>query len=422
MRRPGLRADAALVAIAAAGLAVRVAYTVRLGQHVDLGISDADFYSGGANALADGQGYIDVFRALQTGRALPTAHHPPGWPAVLAVFSALGVESELGHRLVGCLVGAVAVFVVGRLGRRIGGRAVGLISAGLAALHPTLVAADGSLMAETLSGLLVLLVLLAALRTVDRSSAARALLVGLTIGAAALVRGEALLYLPLVVVPLAVCVARRSGRSVRALARVGGVATVGVVALVLPWTARNLVQLDGFVLISTNESTVLAGANCDRTYYGSDVGGWQFDCVARHPDPISEVEQAALWRRQGSTYLRQHTTRLPFVLTQRVLRTWGLRADPGPAPEGRDAGVQRVGSIVWVAALLPLGTAGAVLVARRRSRIELALLLAPVGAATFISVAGFGMLRFRHTMELVALVLTAVTVDALLGRLAGRAR
>lgn len=413
-------ADGALLAIAAAGLALRVLYTVTLGQRVELGISDASFYSGGANALADGQGYIDIWRTLQTGVVEPTAHHPPGWPALLAVFSLVGFDTELGHRLVGVLVGAVVVFVIGLLGQRLGGRPVGLLAAGLAALHPTLVAADGSLMSETLGGLFVLVIVLAGLRALDRPSGTAAAALGVAIGAGALVRGEALLYGLLLVVPLGISVARRSEAAWRALLRFSGFAALGASALVLPWTVRNYVQLDGLVLISTNESTLLAGANCDPAFRGPGLGGWHLSCVSGEVEPIGEVEQAAAWREDGLTYARDNRERLPIVVGARVLRTWGLYQPFPPVAEGRDEGVQTVGTAVWLAGLLPLGAVGAVLVGRQRRWTELAVLLAPICAATLVSIVGFGMLRFRHSMELMAIAFAAFALDAGVRRLRHR--
>lgn len=405
-------AGTALAAIALLGLAVRVAYTLRLGQHAELGLTDGTFYSAAANGLANGQGYIDALRSLQIGEVLPTAHHPPGWPALLGLFALAGVDSELGHRLVGCVVGAAAVLLVGLLGQRVGGRTVGLVAATLAALHPTLVAADGSLMSETLSGLLVLAALLAAFRLLDRPSAARSATLGLLIGLSALVRGEGLLYALFLVLPVAVWATRTADRRPQELLRVAGLAIVGMLVVVLPWTARNAVQLDGFVLISTNDSTVLAGANCDETYDGPRIGGWQFRCVTRAEEPISEVDQAKLWRDEGLDYVRDHADRLPVVVTARVLRTFGLVGGTYGVAEGRDRNVQHLGTMVWLVALLPLSVLGALLVGRRRPRIELAVLLAPVGTAVVVSALGFGMIRFRHSVELVAIVLTAVTVHA----------
>ena len=44
--------------------------------------------------------------------------------------------------------------IVALLGRRLAGERAGLIAAGIAAIYPTLIAADGALMSETLYGLL----------------------------------------------------------------------------------------------------------------------------------------------------------------------------------------------------------------------------------------------------------------------------
>jgi hypothetical protein len=93
-----------------------------------------------------------------------------------------------------------------------------------------------------------------------------------------------------------------------------------------------------------------------------------------------------------------------------VGRTWGLYQPFPPVAEGRHLGVQSAGNVVWLAGLLPLGVAGAVVLARRRRLVELMLLLAPVASATIVTIIGFGMLRFRHPMELAGVLLTAVAL------------
>ena len=72
----------------------------------------------------------------------------------------------------GCLVGALVIVVVGLLGRRVGGPRVGLIAAALTALYPHLLAADVSLMSESLYALVVGIVLLLAYRLMDRPTLA----------------------------------------------------------------------------------------------------------------------------------------------------------------------------------------------------------------------------------------------------------
>src|SRR5262249_59425185 len=108
------------------------------------------------------------------------------------------------------------------------------------------------------------------------------------------------------------------------LVRIGGAAMAGVFLVVAPWTVRNAVQMDGFVLISTNESTVLGGANCDAVYEGPNIGDWDRACLsgndARHAVRDPEVEEADRWRREGLDYLRAHVDRLPAVVAARLGR------------------------------------------------------------------------------------------------------
>src|SRR3954452_20526417 len=101
---------------------------------------------------------------------------------------------------------------------------------------------------------------------VERPSVRRAALLGLGIGLAALVRGEALGLLVVLLVPVLLQVPR--GRRLVYAASVGGVAVVAVA----PWLIRNSLTMDKPVLVSTEDGPVIAGANCSVTYEGRDLG------------------------------------------------------------------------------------------------------------------------------------------------------
>ncbi len=399
---------ARLAAIAGAALVIRVLYTVLIGQDTP-GVGDFFYYHGIANGLAAGRGFVDPFVSTDAA-PYPSALHPPLWPLALAAASKLGATTLLAHRLVGCLIGAAVVAVVGLLGRQVAGERVGLIAAAIAAVYPTLVAADGSLMSETLYGLWVAIALLLAYRLLQRPGVGLAAVLGAVIGLAALTRGEAVLFVPLLAIPIA----WRGGRAGR-LTRIA--ATVAATALVIaPWTVRNWIELDRPILISTNESTLVAGANCDPAYSGPDIGFWRLDCISERAPGLNEAEQAEIWRREGRSYAEDHAGRLlAVVVPVRLLRTWDLYQTRRQArfAEGRALRVTQAGVAVYFV-LLALAVWGVVLLRRRRA--PLLILLAPFVVVCVSSAAGFGLPRFRQAAEISIVVLAAVAVSGLLAR------
>ena len=78
-----------------------------------------------ANGIADGDGYARPFSELMTGAPVPTASYPPLYPLYLSVFSFAGLDSLDAHRAVSCLLGPVAVVLVGLVGRGSPGHAPG---------------------------------------------------------------------------------------------------------------------------------------------------------------------------------------------------------------------------------------------------------------------------------------------------------
>lgn len=397
-----------LAAITAGALVVRVVYTVTIGDDTN-GVGDFFYYHGIANLIADGRGFIDPFVST-AAHPYPSALHPPLWPLLLAAASKLGVDTLLAHRLVGCIPGVATVALLGLLGRRVAGERAGLLAAGIAALYPTLIAADGSLMSESLYGAFVGAVLLLAYRMLDRPAPGRAAALGAAIGLAALTRGEGILFLLVLALPLG----WRGGTGGRWL-RMG--AAVAATALVIaPWTIRNWIQLDQPVLLSTNESTLVAGANCGGVYHGQDIGFWHLDCTSKRRPGLNEAEQAEIWRREGRDYAFDHLGRLlAVVVPVRELRTWDLYQPRRQASfaEGRDRRFQELGTGVYYL-LVALAVYGLVLLRRRRD--PLLVLLAPVAVVVISTALGFGLPRFRHAAELSLVVLAAVALDELVRR------
>jgi 4-amino-4-deoxy-L-arabinose transferase-like glycosyltransferase len=385
---------ARLAAIVAGAVALRLLYVIVLARHVPM-VGDSQFFNAEANLVADGKGYIEPFVEQAYGLSVPTAAHPPLYPTLLAGLSVLGFDGVLAHRALGTLLGGGTIVLIALIGRRVGGERVGLVAALVAALYPLLVAADGAPMSESLYGLLIAGCLLVALRLREGRSTAFAAALGALIGLAALTRSEALLLVVLLGLPLT----WRSWRAVVAL-------LVACVIVLAPWTIRNWSAFDRFTLISHNDSTVLAGANCDRTYRGLDLGGWRFDCIS-HRHTFREGVQAARWRQEGIDYATDHASRWPVVAAVRVLRTWDLWQPRRQIQfaEGRARWAERAGVVVYFL-LLPFTFAGFVLLRRRGGPFW--ILLAPAVLVTFSSAIGYGVPRFRHAFE-ISLVVTAAT-------------
>src|SRR4051812_27891788 len=401
---------ARLAAIVAGAVALRLLYVLVLARHVPMA-GDSQFFNAEANLVADGKGYVEPFVEAAYGISVPTAAHPPLYPTLLAALSAVGLDGLLAHRALGAFLGGVTIVLIALIGRRVGGERVGLVAALVAALYPLLVAADGAPMSESLYGLLIAACLLAALALRDARRDAPggrpvwlAAALGALIGLAALTRSEALLLLVLLGLPLT----WRAWRPALAL-------VVACVLVLAPWTIRNWSAFDRFTLISHNDSTVLAGANCGRTYRGSDLGGWRFECIS-HRHTFREGAQAARWRQEGIDYATAHASRWPVVVPVRVLRTWDLWQPRRQiqVAEGRARWAEKAGVVVYFL-LLPFALAGLVLLRRRGGPFW--ILTAPAVLVTVSSAIGYGVPRFRHAFEISLVVAAAVAMVALADRL-----
>jgi hypothetical protein len=400
-------------------VAARVAYALTIGRHLKLGL-DAIAYILLGGSLASGQGYANPALLFTHAAHKATANFVPGYPVFLAGLLKLGITTPTGFQLAGAVCGGVTVLLTGFFGRRITARPViGLIAAGLVALSPALIAADGSVMSETVAVPLTVGVLLAAAWAGTSASVLRWTVVGALAGGLVLVRSEDVL-IAVVLVPLAVVAAPGVDPGRRALQ--AGAALVVAAAVLAPWVIRNYETFTPRVILSSNGGKTLAGANCPTTYQGPLLGYWDFTCIGH--DQLAVTDEARynqVTHAEGTAYLRAHLGRVPLVVAARVLRAWGLfeplqqaRLD---AVQTRSVGWQQ---LVWPASLLVLLAALPGLVLLRRDRLALVLVAGPVAVSTVVVAVSFGNPRYVVAATPALCVGVAVTVMAVVDRRTAR--
>ena len=403
-----------LAGIALTAFVLRIVYMLTIAPPL-YGLADEAFYYHAANLFVQGHGYSQSLIALFYGRYFPTALHPPLWPLLLSVVSVFtaptaGAGSLTGavadvHRGVTCLCGATVVLLVGLIGRRIGGWRVGLVGAGIAALYPHFIVADGDLLSEPLYGVLAGVMVLLGYRFVDRPTQARAFGLGLVAALAALTRAEGLWFIPVLVIPLA----WQSGPH---RFRLSLVAVLGALVLLVPWTVRNYFAFHRFVPVA-NSGAVIAGSNNHCAYYGSHIGSWQGECahVPGETQLTPEIVVSSTQTSQGIDYATDHPARAVLVAAVRLLRVWSLY-DPNYEAIGQQT-MLKIGLGMWYVILI---AAVYGLVALRRRGHRILILIAPAIVVSIAAILGDGPDRLRYDAEVPLIAVAAWTFVLLFTR------
>lgn len=352
--------------------------------------------------IADGDGY----HSLVTGE--PSAFWPPGYPLVVAAVALAAERGPLPGELPAWLgaaqavVGAATIVPVWWLARAVSGRdRAGTVAAALVALWPSLVLYTATFHLETV----FIAVLTGSVALLARGSTITG---GLALGVSVLVRPFAL---PVVA---AVALARRSARDA---AVVGAV----VVAVQVPWVARNAIVLDAFVPSSTNAGDTLC---IDHRDGGTGRFAFPPECFAGLSDvPADRIEvernernlreavewvvdnpgdEVGRWTARAAELVRHDHAALDAVESE------GHR--PFIPDAARD--VLRVAADAFYAVVAPVGAVGAtwLLASRRRRTPTGVLVVATIVSLLALPVLLYGLTRFH----LPALPFLAITAAALL--------
>jgi 4-amino-4-deoxy-L-arabinose transferase-like glycosyltransferase len=301
---------------------------ILLTPHVSLQGDPVD-YQLHALSIAAGHGYPPTQLATP---GTPSAFRPPAYPYLLGgVYALFGSKLVVG-RLLGALLGVIAVVLLAYLGRAIGGDRVGLIAGVIGAVFLPLATLNETLLSESLFIPLEIGLMLCLLSHWRRPCVRSALLAGALCAAAALTRAVAEIWV--ITVVLAVVLAP-GARSLRLRSLAGAVAAFAIV--LAPWTIRNAEALHAFVPISTEGGLTLAGQyNAVSAQDNALEAVWrtpttevpsiaaQVKGLLARPGGINEAQLNGVLERDGERYLEHHPQHLAVALGLDTLRLFDV--------------------------------------------------------------------------------------------------
>jgi len=229
---------------------------------------DSVWYYGAGHHLAEGDGYVyplDTFCEQRTDEACegrwapgqklePTALWAPGYPLLLAALFRLPGDDIAAARFVNVLAGLALIAGVYYLASKLWNKTAGLLAAAAIALFPSHVYFSSLLLSESVfTAAAVLLLCLAVAWTLDESTPRwHVFVLGIAAGCVGMLRPEGA-FIVLAIVATWVAVYRSSRR----VGTYAGLLLLGMAVLYVPWTIRNIVQLDAPVIGTTGLGQVL---------------------------------------------------------------------------------------------------------------------------------------------------------------------
>lgn len=436
------RARVVLLVILALGAVLRLGWMLAAaeapgGGDPDEIPSDPGFYLLLSDALANGEGYS--YPSAEDPGSFEfesTAYYPPGYPIVLgSVLWAVDLlpfdVSAFGVALALNLVLSVAtIALVFELARRLAGQQVGLVAAALIALWPNLIVYSGVALTETLFLVLLVALLLVTLASpaVARSPGLwRIVTIGALLGAAGMVRPTLF-----VLAPLFLLLWWRAG----VVTAVWRTALVGLaaLALVLPWTVRNAIQIDSPVLISTNFGDNFCVGHEPEATGAFGLPPYCFNGLVT-PQPGESRAEFELRRQsetleRARTYIREEPAHVVTRMPAKLRYTLDTDADAldGAADYGRhelfsdtvSTGL-RAGFNVYYVAVMLAGVIGAVVFLRNDDSSRRRLFLVAASLSQIVPVLlTFGNARFKLPIYPAVAICAACAVVALVERYRAR--
>jgi hypothetical protein len=436
-----------LIIILLIAISLRVAAAFALGDHVSPmpGTYDQVSYDRLAQRLLDGYGFtFDKLWWPYTQPGEPTAHWSFLYTLYLAgVYGLVGYHPLAARLIQAVLVGALMPWLIYRLGCRHFGRQVGLVAGAVMACYAYFIYYAATLMTENfyIIGILWVLDMAGQLGRAGESLPARqqGLLLGLALGVTVLLRQVFLIFIPV----LFLWLLWRSYRfqtgpgwtggttsKSRGLApylrnqpvmRMSGIlltATVVLLFAIAPWTVRNYLIFNRFVLLNTNAGFAFYWSNhpIHGQNYPANLPDWDAYIRLIPPELLSlneaELDQALL--KRGLDFVRNDPRRYLILSISRIdeyFMFW---------PSSDSGLISNVSRVASFGLLLPFMAYGLLSQLRRSFSSEILILYLFVIVYSAIHLLSWSLIRYRLPVDAVLIVFAGATLVEIQMRLAQR--
>ena len=447
-----------LILILLFAIALRVAAAFALGDHVGPlpGTYDQVSYDRLAQRVLDGYGFsFDKLWWPYTQPGEPTAHWSYLYTLYLAgVYGLVGYHPLVARVLQAILVGALMPWLVYRLGCRHFGQQVGLVASGVMTCYAYFIYYAATLMTENfyIIGILWVLDIAGQLGQAGESPPAarqQSLFLGLALGMTVLLRQVFLLFIPILFVwlvwrsyryqtgpgsagltakkneALGETPSRNQGLAVlvrnKPVVRMMGIlltATVVLLFAIAPWTVRNYLIFQRFVLLNTNAGFAFYWSNhpIHGYNYPADLPDWDAYIKLIPPELLSlneaELDQELL--KRGLGFVRDDPGRYLMLSITRVddyFRFW---------PSSESGLISNVSRVLSFGLLWRLMAYGLISQGRRAFSSEILILYLFIIIYTGIHLLSWALVRYRLPVDAVLIIFAGTTLVEIQMKLAQR--
>ena len=306
-------------------------------------------------------------------------------------------------RLLYAVLGTAIVYLVYRLGRRVFGTKAGLIAAALAAGYAYLILYSATLLTETPFIFFLLLAINAAYDAADGGGTRKLIVMSLGLAGCVLFRMASLPFLVLLT-GWAFWRARRSSRPLRISRLTIPIAIV--VLAVAPWTIRNYLLYDRFMLLESQYGHVLWNSN--HPDQGTSFRGAWVAPIPEGLKGLNEVDLTNELLRRGRENILADPRRFLLLSLSRVkffFTFW---------PTADSSLVSNIARVLSFGITLPFMLAGIILSARKWRELLPLYLFLVIHYAVYLS--SWVMIRYRVPADTVLLIFAAVAIADLAQR------
>lgn len=278
-----------LILIILGAILLRVPPALYMGDEVTVlpGIHDQVSYDALAQSLLAGQGYSFPQKWYPfTPADTPTAHWSFAYPLYLAgVYAIVGYHPLVARLLQGTISSVLICSLIYLIGRRVMDEMTGLVAAGIAAIYGYFIYYNVALMTETYFIVCVLLALHLSLELKEKPTLGRWVGLGLTLGAATLLRQTILIFVPFLLTWLFIELKNGPVRWWQF-----SIPIVVMTLMIAPWTIRNYVVYQEFLPLNSNVGYALYASN--NPHLGTD---WRNEnIVVPIPEELSGQNEAQM--------------------------------------------------------------------------------------------------------------------------------